>query len=78
MNNTKATWIWYPGDFEMMLFGKCMARRYERDVMIAPFWRMDGYYHMVKFVREFTLSKPDRIRVLAEGEFNIKIGRAHV
>ncbi len=71
MNNTKATWIWYPGDFEMMLFGKCMARRYERDVMIAPFWRMDGYYHMVKFVREFTLSKPDRIRVLAEGEFNI-------
>lgn len=67
----RATWIWYPGDFELMLFGRCMARRYERDVMITPFWRMDGYYHNVKFSRSFTLTRPDRIRFLAEGEFNI-------
>lgn len=69
----KATWIWYPADFEMMLFNKCMARRYERDVMIAPFWRMDGYYKTVRFVREFTLKEADCIRVLAQGQFNVSI-----
>lgn len=68
---SQATWIWYPGDFERMLFQKCMARRYERDVMITPFWRMDGYYNNVKFSREFTLTKTDTIRILAEGNFNI-------
>ena len=69
----KATWIWYPGDFERMLFNKCMAKRYERGMIITPFWRLDGYYSNVKFFRNFTLKRADRIRFRAEGEFNIFI-----
>lgn len=69
----KAKWIWYPGDYEVALFNKCMAERYERDVLITPFWRMDTHYVSVKFYADFTLTKPNRIQVTVEGAFNIYI-----
>lgn len=69
-------WIWFPGDFERMLANKCSCRRYERDVFIPPFWRMDSHYISVKFVREITLTKTNNIRIECEGRFNIYIGQA--
>ena len=45
----KAKWIWYPGDYEIALFNRRMAERYERDVLITPFWRMDSHFVSVKF-----------------------------
>ena len=69
----KAKWIWYPGDYETALFNKCMAERYERDVLITPFWRMDTHYVSVKFYADFTLTKPNHIKVKVEGDFNIFI-----
>ena len=69
----KAKWIWYPGDYETALFNRCMAERYERDVLITPFWRMDTHYVSVKFYADFTLTKPNRIMVKVDGTFNIFI-----
>lgn len=69
----KAKWIWYPGDYETALFNKCMAERYERDVLITPFWRMDTHYVSVKFYADFTLTKTNFITVKVEGSFNIYI-----
>ena len=69
----KAKWIWYPGDYETALFNKCMAERYERDVLITPFWRMDTHYVSVKFYADFTLTKTNRITVKVDGTFNIFI-----
>ena len=69
----KAKWIWYPGDYETALFNRCMAERYERDVLITPFWRMDTHYVSVKFYADFTLTKPNRITVKVDGTFNVFI-----
>ena len=69
----KAKWIWYPGDYETALFNRCMAERYERDVLITPFWRMETHYVSVKFYADFTLTKPNRIMVKVDGTFNIFI-----
>ena len=66
-----AKWIWYPGDYETALFNKCMAERYQRDVLITPFWRMDTHYVTVKFYADFVLTKPNHIKILADGTFNI-------
>ena len=71
----KATWIWYPGDFEISLFNRCMARRYERNVQITPFWRMDSHFVTVKFYANFVLGKEDRIYIKADGTFNIFIDK---
>lgn len=72
---TRATWIWYPGDFEAALFNKCMARRYERDVLITPFWRMDSHFVTVKFYAKFNLPERDRIDIKADGSFNIFVDK---
>lgn len=69
----KAKWIWYPGDYETALFNKCMAERYERDVLITPFWRMDTHYVSVKFYADFTLTKTNHITIKVDGSFNIYI-----
>lgn len=80
MNDSKANWIWYPGDFELMLFNKCMSLRFQRDILITPFWKMDTHYANVKFLHSFTLTKPNTIRITAEGQFNVfieQIGYMH-
>lgn len=74
-----ATWIWFPGDFECMLFNKCMAKRYERGKIITPFWRLDGYYRNVKFYRRFALKKKTEISLLAEGNYNVYLdGKGYI
>ena len=36
--NNKATWIWYPGDFEVWLGNRFNNRRTERGAMFPPFY----------------------------------------
>lgn len=69
----KACWIWYPGDYEMFLFGKTMVQRYERDVPALPFWRMDSFYTSVKFKSSFTLKNDDVITIKAAGIFSVQV-----
>ena len=71
--NTKAKWVWYPGDFEISLFNKCMAERYERDVQITPFWRMDSHFVTVRYYLNFSLPERDVIKIKADGTYNIFI-----
>jgi alpha-L-rhamnosidase len=68
-----AKWIWYPGDFELELANKCMTRRYERDAPIPPFWRLDRAYANVRFSKSFQLTKPNDIKIKAEGKFNLML-----
>ena len=67
----KAKWIYYPGDYELMLFNKVMTRRYERDVLIPPFWRTDTFYQNVKFRKKFSITKEQIATVRINGKFNI-------
>lgn len=67
----KGKWICFPGDYEMMLAEKVMARRYMRDFPIGPFWRVDSPWHNVKFYKEFTLSEEDTLYFEYEGRISV-------
>jgi hypothetical protein len=69
----QATWIWYPGDFEIELANKMQNRRTERGVFFPPFWKMDGHYVLIDFHKEFNLSQPEEVKIFAEGTYNIKL-----
>src|SRR5688500_17715496 len=69
----QATWIWYPGVFEIELANRMQNRRTERGVFFPPFWKMDAHYVLVDFHKEFNLSQPEEVKVFAEGTYNIKL-----
>jgi alpha-L-rhamnosidase len=69
----QATWIWYPGDFEIELANRMQNRRTERAVFLPPFWKMDSHYPLVEFHKEFNVPVEEDVEVYAEGTFNIKV-----
>ena len=75
MEKRQAEWIWYNGDYEIRQLNACLTSRYEREVFVPPFWHIDDFCKNVKFVKTFRLKKKERIRVLANGKFNIIVDR---
>ena len=71
--NNKATWIWYPGDFEVWLGNKFNNRRTERGAMFPPFWKQDSHYVTVEFSTAVSLDKAETITIAAEGDFNFML-----
>jgi alpha-L-rhamnosidase len=69
----RATWIWYPGDYEIWLSNKMQNRRTERGTFFPPFWRMDAHYVLVDFHKEFNLSQPEEVKIFVEGSYNVKL-----
>ena len=69
----KATWIWYPGDFEIWLGNIFNNRRTERGAMFPPFWKQDSHYVTVEFSREFNLEHEETITIACEGQFNLAL-----
>ncbi|WP_069658798.1 alpha-L-rhamnosidase-related protein [Arcticibacter eurypsychrophilus] len=70
---SKATWIWYPGDFEIWLSNNMQNRRTERDTFFSPFWRQDSHYVLIDFHKVFTLSQPEEVEIATEGKYNVKL-----
>ena len=69
----KATWIWYPGDFEVWLGNIFNNRRTERGAMFPPFWKQDSHWPTVEFSKSFVLEKEETIRIAVEGLFNLML-----
>ena len=69
----KATWIWYPGDFEVWLGNIFNNRRTERGVMFPPFWKQDSHWPTVVFTTEVSLEHDETIDIYCEGICNIAI-----
>ena len=69
----KATWIWYPGDFEIWLGNKFNNRRTERGAMLPPFWKQDSHWPTVVFTKTVEMDKNEDVSIFAEGQFNISI-----
>ena len=42
---------------------------------VPPFWHMDDFCKNVKFIKTFRLARPERIRILASGKFNVIVDR---
>ncbi len=71
--DTQATWIWYPGDYEIWLGNKMNNRRTERGAFFPPFWKTDSHYVVVEFSKQIQLEQPEDIEIAVEGTFNIKL-----
>lgn len=72
-SKNKATWIWYPGDFEVWLGNKFNNRRTERGAMFPPFWKQDSHYPTVEFSTKVNLDKQETITIATEGDFNLML-----
>ena len=71
--NNKATWIWYPGDFEIWLGNIFNNRRTERGTMLPPFWKQDSHWPTVEFSKTITLKEDENITIASEGKFNLSV-----
>jgi len=69
----QATWIWYPGDFEISLANQMQNRRTERSSFLPVFWKADNHYVMVEFTKSFELAQPESVAIAAEGQYNVKL-----
>jgi hypothetical protein len=69
----KASWIWYPGDYEVWLSNKMQSRRSERGSFKPPFWKLDSHYPQVEFHKDYNLSNAEKIELNAEGQYNVKL-----
>lgn len=69
----KASWIWYPGDFDINMSNIMQNRRTERGSFFPVFWKMDSHYVLVDFHKEFNLPQPEEVKLFVEGTYNVKI-----
>ncbi len=69
----QATWIWYPGDYDIWLSNKMQNRRTERGSFYPPFWSLYSPYNLVDFYKKCDLVTSDELEILTEGEYNVKI-----
>lgn len=73
MKTNKATWIWYPGDYEIWLGNKMNNRRTERGAFFPPFWKQDSHYVTVEFSRHLALAADEEVEIAVEGKYNVKL-----
>ncbi|WP_345953439.1 alpha-L-rhamnosidase C-terminal domain-containing protein [Mucilaginibacter sp. PAMB04168] len=69
----KATWIWYPGDYEIWLSNKMQNRRTERGSFFPPFWKLDSHYALIDFHKDYNLAAAEEAEIAVEGQYNLKI-----
>ena len=68
-----ATWIWYPGDYDIWLGNKVQNRRTERGTFFPPFWKLYSHYVLVEFSKKIELAIPETISIKVEGQYNVKL-----
>ncbi len=68
-----ATWIWYPGDYEIWLSNQMQNRRTDRGSFFPVFWKIDSHYPLMDFHKDFTLVQPEEVAIYAEGKYNVKL-----
>lgn len=67
------TWIWYPGDFEIVLANKMQNRRTERGTFFPVFWKIDSHYVLMDFHKVFDVPEPETVDIYVEGQYNVKL-----
>lgn len=70
---SRPTWIWYPGDFEIWLSNNMQNRRTERNTFYPVFWKYDSHYPLIDFHKDFDLTAPEEVKIYTEGAYNVKI-----
>ena len=70
---SQASWIWYPGDFEIWLSNQLQVKRVERDSSFMPFWRFYSHQPQVNFSKQFELAAPEELSITAEGKYSVLV-----
>ncbi len=70
---SKPTWIWYPGDFEIWLSNQMQNRRTDRGTFFPVFWKFDSHYPLIDFHKDFSLTAPEEVNIYTEGIYNVKL-----
>ncbi|WP_202916185.1 alpha-rhamnosidase [Paenibacillus mesophilus] len=73
VGHDEATWIWYPGDFEIWLHREVVLRREERGNVYPPFYRVDSPYCVVKFQCIYEIVEKEELALTVEGRYNVMI-----
>jgi alpha-L-rhamnosidase len=68
-----ATWIWYPGDYEIWLANNVQNRRTERGSFYPPFWKVDNHYLLMDFHKDVELQAPETVLLAVEGNYLVKL-----
>ncbi|MBO7297608.1 MAG: hypothetical protein J6U60_01015 [Clostridia bacterium] len=66
-------WICFPDDYEIMLYNKNNDMRYERDVRVFSLTKRAAISVAVSFYKEFTLTKTNKIKILYDGDINVRV-----
>lgn len=74
----EATWIWYPGDFEVWLSNKMQVRRTEREAVFPPLWQYYSPYSLVTFQTEVAIPETDEVKIYTEGSFQLLVDGAQI
>ncbi len=69
---SSATWIWYPGDYEIWLHREISLRRIQRTNIFPPFYRLDTHYGNIKFSKQVNLAEPEEVFIKATGTFSVQ------
>src|SRR6185436_19675748 len=69
----QATWLWYPGDYEIWLANKMENRRTDRGTFFPVFWKVDNHYVLMDFHKIFDLKEQEEVSLYAEGQYNVKL-----
>ncbi len=72
-HSSVATWIWYPGDFEIVLANKMQNRRTERGTFFPVFWKIDSHYVLMDFHKVFDVREQETVDIYVEGEYHVKL-----
>ena len=68
-----ATWIWYPGDYEIWLGNNMQNRRTERGSFFPPFWKLDNHYILMDFHKDVELAQSEQVNIYVEGQYTVKL-----
>lgn len=69
----QATWIWYPGDYEIWLSNQMQNRRTDRGSFFPVFWKVDNHYVLMDFHKVFDLKEAEEVSIYTEGRYNVKL-----
>ena len=68
-----ATWIWYPGDYEVWLGNQVQTRRTDRGSFFPPFWKLDSHYALMNFSKKVHLAQEETVHLFVEGQYNVNL-----
>ena len=70
---SQASWIWYPGDFELWASSKIQALRTIRGTPYPPFWRLDRHNPLITFTKTVDLDADETVDICVEGQYFVTI-----